>query len=579
MRGTIVYLPKVTLNYLKDRIPNIGEGAEGVSQEALDKIDYVNLNCVEIEYLQYFRNLKTLIIDGFPGTDDDNFDFIARNFPDLTTLIIKAQPNLTKIDLSNFTKLKTLSIISNENLVEVRGLYDSESSLIGQLNKFEFYDNNNYSDVANLVKAMSNINEDCSVELDALYFIDSCKCIKGFEDRYNNFEWHEKIAFVQQVDLTYSSGEMDAAYGYAKSIVNTIIKPRDTKAMKVFVIYTWILKNIKVEDIRDRMANEGIVNALKNKVASIPTIAKCLQFILRVAGIESFDINVLPRLKFNTSQLGTFKIPSSDYEIVKIPCKKGDYYFDIAWDYSIYKKTGKLSTVFMYNGIEDFLYNHKMLYNKNDNPTESMLYEDRESYSKKAVKRLHNMKNAKIEEILVDDRNVVENIIANLSSLQINMDNFNDSVNNLRKRKKNLEDKIRNGKQTMRTSSNIKVLDKMIDAAESSAAVLRDQVYELERMLLERLMVDDMSAIEQRLGDIVTPFKKKVIDGGGYIRVTKSKDDLGMEFNKIRNSLNRDASNKTITVAEYKSLMDKVTKIYTYLITFAFDKKVIIDSN
>ena len=44
MASNIVYLSKTTLNYLKDRIPEIVSESRGVEQDLLDGIDYINLN-------------------------------------------------------------------------------------------------------------------------------------------------------------------------------------------------------------------------------------------------------------------------------------------------------------------------------------------------------------------------------------------------------------------------------------------------------------------------------------------------------------------------------------------------------
>ena len=577
MASIFVYLPRTALDYLSKRIPSINESSRGVNQDELDKIDYVSLNDVDVMYLQYFRNLKTLIIEGFPGTDDVNFGYIARNCPNITTLIIKGQPNLTTIDLTRFTKLKNLSIISNENLTKVIGL-EGNSSFVKQLDKIEFYDNVNYHKEDELVENLGTIGKDRKIELDALYFIDANEDIENFEEKYSNFEWHEKIGFVNQRDLKYSSGEMDAAYKYAKSIIDTIIKPNDTEEMKIFVIYTWILKNIRIEKNRERNLNEGIVNVFKYRVASIPTIAKFFQFLLRVAGVESYDINVLPRIKFNTSSYGTFRIPSDDYEIVKIPSQRGNQYFDIAWDNEIYKETGRLSTVFMYNGLKDILYNHQLIFDNLDNPAESMPYEEKEEYSKKASKRLQNVKSQRIEEITSKDENLVERIISGLSFMQTNMRKYLESIDRLKAKKEKLQDKIKNGKQTIRTADNIKNLDKMLEATEASNRVLRENIYELEELLLEKLMDEDLSFVEIRLGDNVSPFKKERISNTGYVRVAKTKDELERELNKIRNVLNREVESKSISVLEYSAILDKITKLYTYLIIFAYEKSVIMDS-
>lgn len=573
-----VYLPKTTLDYLNKKNPNIDNRSSRVTQEDLDSISDVNLNEVDVMSLQYFRNLKTLIIEGFPGTDDRNFGYITRNCPNITTLVIKGQPHLTKIDLTRFTKLKNISIISNENLVKVAG-FEGDSNFISQLDKIEFYDNVNYHKEDDLIRNIAKYKKDRIVELDALYYIDANKNIENFDQKYASYEWHEKIGFVDQRDMKYSSGEMDVAYNYARSIIDSIIKPNDTDEMKVFVIYTWILKNIKIEKDRERNLNEGIVNVFKYRVASISTIAKFFQFLLRVAGIESYDINVLPRNKFNSNRLGSFKIPSEDYEILKLPTEKGNYYFDIAWDNDIYKKTGRLSTVFMYNGLEDILYNHTLIYDKLDNQTESMTTEEKERYSGKALKRLQNVSSKLIDELTGTDDRIVDKIIASHSSMQSHLKAYLDSISRIRDKKEKLERKKADGKETMRTSANIKNLNTMLEATDSANKVLRENIYRLEEVLLEKLMEEDLSSIEDILGSEITPYKRIKISDTNYTRAIKTKDELEKELNMIRNTLSKKITNREIDLMNYQKVMNLATKIYTYLITFAYEKSIIMDSN
>ena len=577
MGALFVYLPRTTLDYLSKRIPSINSSSRGVTQEELDKIDYVNLNYVDVMYLQYFTNLKTLIIDGFPGADDRNFGYIARSCPNITTLVVKGQPSLTKIDLTRFTKLKNVSIISNENLRQVVGL-EGNSDFVQKLDKIEFYDNINYHKEDELIENLGAIGSNRMIELDALYYIDANEDIEDFSEKYDNFEWHEKIGFIHQKDLKYSSGEMEVAYNYAKSIIDTIIKSNDSEEMKIFTIYTWILKNIKIDDIREINLNEGILNVFKYRVASYPTLSKYFQFLLRVAGIESYDINVLPRIRFNNSLLGTFEIPSNDYEIIKIPTKRGNQYFDIVWDHVIYDKTGKLSTVFMYNGLQDIIYNHQLLFDGIGDVAESMPFKEREEYSKKASKRLQNVKSPRVNRITSKDFDVVDRIIASHSAMQSCMVNYMNSIARLRNKKSKLEEKMKNGTASLRTSDNIKNLDIMLEAVDSSNKVLRENIYRLEELLLEKLAEEDLSFIEVRLGDIVSPFKKKKISENVFIKVTKTKDDLEKELKKVRNALNREVTNKLINLLDYRTIIDKVTKLYTYLITFAYEKAIIMDS-
>ncbi len=573
MASLFVYLPKNTLEYLKGTIPSIDEHSIGVAQDELDKIEYLNFKYIDVMYLQYFRNLKTLVIEGFPGISDRNFDYLARNCSKLTTLVIKGQPLLTKIDLTRFKELRNLSIISNERLVKVVGLEEG-SSFINQLDKVEFYDNIGYKKEKELVRRLVNSRKKRVVELDALYYVDA-KNEEGFSDVSSNFEWHEKIAYNSQRDLTYSSGEMEAVYQYANSIVDTIIKPSDSEEMKVFVIYTWVLKNIKLDSNRDVNTNEGIVNVFKYRTASIPTIAKFLQFLLRVAGIISYDVNVAPRVRFYNSPLGVFKIPSDDYEIIKVPTKDGYAYFDIAWDCDIYSQTGRLSTIFMYNGLEDITYNHKLRFDSLDGSRSSMPFEEREDYSKKASKRLQNVKNHKGSN---DGKDIVESVVTSHDFMQKSMDNFLKSIRKMEEKRKSLIEKLGSGKETARTRANIKNLDMMIEAAENSNRILRENIYKYESLLSERLVKDDISFLENRLGSTLSPFKSKKFGDDKYVKVTKTKEELEQELKRLKSKLNKELANKEINITEYRSLMDRVNNIYTYLVTFAYEKSIIIDS-
>ena len=153
----------------------------------------------------------------------------------------------------------------------------------------EFYDNVNFKEEDKLVRQVISKNRIRHVKLDALYYID---CFNSSSGRRNidTFTWHEKIGFKSQKNISYSTGEMQVAYNYANAIVDNIIKPNDSVQMKIAVIYAWIIKNVMLEDSRIDELNEGIVNVFKFRVASYPTVAKFYQFLLRVAGIESYDI-------------------------------------------------------------------------------------------------------------------------------------------------------------------------------------------------------------------------------------------------------------------------------------------------
>ena len=101
----------------------------------------------------------------------------------------------------------------------------------------------------------------------------------------------------------------------------------------------------------------------------------------------------------------------------------------------------------------------------------------------------------------------------------------------------------------------------------------------VEKSLLNVIDQTDLSYVEDCLGEEISPFKRKRIMGDNYVRVTKTKADLDNELNRIRNALNRDVSNRRISMKKYRTLKDKINKVYTYLITFAYEKSIVMDKN
>lgn len=573
MASLYVYLPKTTIEYLSKKIPGLSKDARSVSQEELDNIEEINLRDVDVMYLQYFKNIKTLVIDSLPDVDDKTFNSVIRSCRQVESLIIKNQPKLTKIDISGFKNLKNLSIISNENLVNIQGLYD-EDSVINSLDTLEFYDNISYKNEKELVDYITTKTNIKNVKLDALYYIDYVEKL-GNDAKNDNYKWHEKIGFKTQRNLSYTNGEMDVAYEYAKAITNNVIKPNDSDEMKISVLYAWIIKNVNLDEDRSIDMNEGIVSVFKYRIASAPTVAKYFQFLLKVAGVESYDINVLPRVRFNNSVNGTFKIPSDDYEVLMIPTNRGQKFFDLVWDMDITSKTNNDSVLFMYNGLSDIAYNHRLVYANYLEDSESYPINEREKLLSKAKKRLQNVKSQKISQLIGNQEDVYANIISSHSLLQDKMSNYIEKVNKLVEKKEKLIEKMDNSDYDGKKKyvERIKNLNMMIKAAEESNKSLRQGVNRIEQSLLNHLLEEDLSEVESRLGQNVSPFK--YVDDN---KLVKSKEDLNEELNRLHNIINREVTNRMITLTDYRSIKEKIDRVYTSMIAFAFEKDILIDS-
>jgi hypothetical protein len=119
----------------------------------------------------------------------------------------------------------------------------------------------------------------------------------------------------------------------------------------------------------------------------------------------------------------------------------------------------------------------------------------------------------------------------------------------------------------------IKNLNLMIKAAEESNKSLKQNVFRMEEGVLENLLDEDLSSVESRLGMNISPFKYE-----GDNRVVKSKEELNEELNRLHNIINREVTNRMITLTEYRSIREKADRVYTSLIAFAFEKDILIDS-
>ena len=568
MASDYVYLPKNTLIYLSKIVPGINIDSKGVLQSDLDKIEEINIRDIDPSYLQYFRNIKTLVIDGTPDVDERIFNSVIRNCRELTSLAIKNQPRLKSIDITCFKKLKNLSIISNENLHEVKGLY-GENSIVNNLDSLAFYDNVNYYNERELVEFISKYADIKVVRLDALYYIDY---YRNKKDGNLNEEYTEKIGFRDQKNMSYSTGEMKVAYDYANSIIKNVIKDSDTMDMKIAVLYLWIIKNVRLSEERDTDINEGIVNVFKYRVSSYPTVAKYFQFLLKVAGIDSYDINVLPRIKFNNSKYGSYQIPSEDFEILMIKKGENNLFFDLAWDMDISNKIDREAVLFMFNGLDDIMYNHRLLYARGLVRTPSYDIEKRENIINKARKRLANVRNKRISSITEDSSDDYSALFESNNLIQDSISEYLNDFNNLTSARNSLSEELveeKDNKKTKALIANIKKLDRLIEPVIMANNILRKAIVRLEDSVKKLLSKEDLTFIKKRLGFEVSPYKYI-----GNNRVSKSKEELVLESNRVLNSLNRELSNGDISISSYKIMKSKLKGIYSMLISFALESSV-----
>ena len=220
-------------------------------------------------------------------------------------------------------------------------------------------------------------------------------------------------------------------------------------------------------------------------------------------------------------------------------------------------------------------YNHRLVFAQDLEESDSYSEKEREKVLSKAKKRLQNVKSQKITQLIGNQEDIYEGIVNSHSFLQDRMGNYIEKVNKLVEKKEKLIDKMDNSDYDGKKKyvSRIKNLNLMIKAAEESNKALRQSIYKMEEAVIDNLLDEDLSEVESRLEQNISPFK--FVDDK---KVVKSKEDLNEELNRLHNILNREVTNRMITLSEYRSIKEKVDKVYTSLIAFAFEKNILVDS-
>ncbi len=289
--------------------------------EELDSITSLNLRHADIRYLGYFHNLSTLVIDHFPSVSNADLDTIMNACPQLLTLVIKNQANLTKLDVSKLHKLKCLSLISNERLVELEGIEE-----LKDFDNFEFYDNSSYGDLDYLLDNILKREKDFSrIKLDLLYFPKIFNYIQSKSDEeynalYNYLEenvvWSEIYGFREPKSRYYSTGEVHIAYERVKEIVKTIVNRDLSDKEKFAKMYVWLVDHFTIPFItvnKSYNSIDGTCKGLQSMETSASFAPRILQFILKCIDVDADVVDVYTPLE-DVKKIGAV---SSDYSVLK----------------------------------------------------------------------------------------------------------------------------------------------------------------------------------------------------------------------------------------------------------------------
>lgn len=335
--------------------------------EELEYITSLNLRSADIRCLGYFKNLETLIIDSFPSINDNDFRIISQNCPRLRTLVLKNQAGLKHMDVSSFRLLQSLSVVSNEHLVEVSGLED-----LTNIDNIEFYDNVGYKNIETILDYVLDLKRDLNkVNLDVLYYVDmNSKLLNKTEDyeTYRSyfdekFSWSEKIGFKRQSTFEYTTGNMQTAYKNAMKVVRQCFDKHSSDIQNFVNIYLWMTKNVNLVLSDDSYKYSGTPESLSKGETNAMTFAKIIQFVARIVGIEIYDINNIdsPVKEIRDEQGTAYMIPENDYFILRTQFDDKIAYSDPVLDSLITQASNNVSTKYLLLSKVSFLRDHRIV--------------------------------------------------------------------------------------------------------------------------------------------------------------------------------------------------------------------------
>lgn len=340
-----------------DAIKNVYNPNDTFLEEELDLVDELRITKNFIKYLDYFKNIKSIIITGNNSFNNEEIAEIIRRYPNLTDLKIEHQNKMTILDVSSLLNLQELHIIDNKYLKNVLGLEN-----ITDMYKFSFYGSEVYSEnsIEELIKQVYRFiyqqSSDC--KLDVLYMPDLISFLNkhnlSLNDISSNLKWGEVLKKGLKAghdEIEYYTGELNMAYERALSIVNKYIKESDTPEQKYAILYQWMCENVKYDYnalngnrryIENGLSHgrengpNGTVNALMFHSCVCQGYSKTMQLLLKLVGIHAFDIGCVA--EENSSSLVSISINgevaanNDDHSILKVNLNGKIFYSDVTWD-------------------------------------------------------------------------------------------------------------------------------------------------------------------------------------------------------------------------------------------------------
>lgn len=525
-------------------------------EEELNYITSLNLNSADVRYLQYFKNLKTLVIDSFPSVSDGAFKEIAMTCPNIVNLAIKNQAALKRINITPFKYLRNLSVVSNEHLVSIVGLEEKK------LDSFEFYDNVLYEDINSIMEySVKPQNDMVRVNIDALYYGDAMKVLANNiadYDEYKNyleerFIWSEKLGFREQRRESYSTGQLQVAYENACDVVHKYVNENASDEEKFTSLYLWLQKYIVIESKRNLHVNEGIVNSFLNKKSNPQSYAKVLQFLLRQVNVESFDINTFSLEnsdKYYLSPDSYCSIPSDDYFVLRTKLNGVYNYSDIAWDAVIAQATGEFAAHFYLLNKDGIMRNHRIIGEMAIENEEAISDDIRTQLVENGIKRLNEAERVVESSYSYDPNPELMNTEMNIECTKLFLEEI----------KKDLLKLPEDSSEYRKKAMEVRRIEKKIKNESIMFENLKSLISGLERNKLD----SDKNYVQTKLGINITPY---IFSESSEI--LKSHSELELEKKRLIKHINAEKAVGLLSVQTCSKLISKVEYIYNSYLSMA----------
>ncbi len=338
---------------IPEKIKNIYNLNEHFLEEEFDLVEELYITRDSIPYLGLFKNVKSLIIAcSFQFTNEDIQELINR-FPNLMSLEISNQNNISYINLEKQPNLEELTIRSNRNLTRIIGIKD-----LKKMFELTVYDNPSLSEITIKVicaKALRDAIHGNMSNLDMLYMPELLeqmpKTLSINQLDLLSIKWIEQLKDNTKIQkLTHNTKETAYIYEKAIEVIDKYIRDTDTPLQKFAIINEWLCQNVKYDyagvnkstnttngqQRGKKGGTNSCANALLLKTCVCQGYTKAAQLLLKLCGITSYDVGCLATTddsKLITMTFGEKKIDYTDHSVLRVcfPDFK-EYYTDITWD-------------------------------------------------------------------------------------------------------------------------------------------------------------------------------------------------------------------------------------------------------